>query len=224
MTRSESSEPVDTCFVCTELLDRQGLESVRAAIACGSCKGRARLISTNALLKDVLQSVRPYPLEGSGLAYFLNPLHIDGKRAWADFVAGGVALFEEVHSSRDYFDFLVQHVEPWCEILDTFSVFQDTDKSPYVAVVNWVQSQSPPDRKAFLDSLDSLENCWDLAMNAKWALERHGPIRTNADAWRVIDAAPSIDPFGERMKSEMLVRLHKFAARSEPRMTLPNAG
>jgi hypothetical protein len=39
----------------------------------------------------------------------------------------------------------------------------------------------------------------------------------------VIDAAPSIDPFGERMKSEMLVRLHKFAARFEPRMTLPNA-
>jgi hypothetical protein len=33
----------------------------------------------------------------------------------------------------------------------------------------------------------------------------------------VIDAAPSIDPFGERMKSEMLVRLHKFAARFEPR-------
>ncbi len=214
MNTSRTPEPPDTCFVCVRPVDRRGLENIRAPLACLECKSRARLASTNALLSDVLHSERPYPLEGSGLASFLNPLLIDGRRAWADYTAGGVATFEEVFPSRDYFDFVVQHVEPVCDILEAFSALRDMDESIRIAVVKWLEGQPDPVRKAFLDNLGRVEDLWDLSRGAEWALELQGPILTNADAWRVLDAAPGIDPFGERLKTEMLNRLQELSARS----------
>ena len=125
-------------------------------------------------LRRTGRSARPREHSGSALAYFLNPLLIDGQRAWADYTAGGLATFE---------------------------------------TVKWLQVQSAPDRKVFLDTLDRVGVFWDLTRRAEWALERQGPIRTNEDAWRVVKTAPSIDPFGERMKHEVLCRLFELAAR-----------
>lgn len=102
----------DVCLVCGAVQPRP---APLPRMACASCRARARVIGTDALLRDL---VRPrvegeFPLEGSLLAFLLNPIDIDGRRGWAEFGAGSWGVHEEVASSTHMFDFTLQHREPF---------------------------------------------------------------------------------------------------------------
>lgn len=79
--------------------------------ACVSHKARLRL-GDSQLLEDVLALVEPdgYPLEGSLLGWIYNPVLLDvdagiAVTGWVDFVAGGMAVFEDRFGARSYFEF-----------------------------------------------------------------------------------------------------------------------
>jgi hypothetical protein len=64
------------------------------------------------LLEEVLDRAAPadHPLEGSLLAWVFNPVFFevsDGRRiwGWTDFVAGGMAVYEDRFVAKSYFEF-----------------------------------------------------------------------------------------------------------------------
>ena len=165
---------------------------VLADMACIQCKGRARLLATNVELSTLLASTRPYPLEGSGLDVLLNPVMIDGRRAWADFTSGGFAVFREHRRSGDWFDFVVQHVEPGPRVLDSMRELGRHMQSPSGMMMSLMQRFAAGGEPGS-DPLERLGTWWQLARAGALAATAAGPIRTNADAWAAADALANLD-------------------------------
>ncbi len=158
--------------------------SFGVASSCNTCKERARLASGNALLTTVMTSTRPYPLEGSGLNAIINPVSIDGHRGWCDFAAGGYAVFEELLRSSDYFDFVVQHVEPWAGMMRTVRAAAPADRVPERIVELLRRS---PARIPGTDNLSLLQQHSYYGRLTAAVLGANPLILTNEDAWRLID-------------------------------------
>lgn len=68
---------------------------------------------------------KTFPLEGSGLNYLINPVTLNGLRAWCDFHFENPTIYEEIFPSDTYFDFFIQHAE---EIQPFFYLFYQTYK------------------------------------------------------------------------------------------------
>jgi hypothetical protein len=171
-------------------MDSAGFDDFLAEPACGFCAGRSRLASTGVLLREVLESVRPYPLEGSGLGGFLNPLLLDDRRSWAEFVAGTFFVFAERSPSTDSFDFVVQHVAPWPRFLEAVRARGLSTDRPLADLWSYF-SAADQKRYADADLLVRLEVAWETSRRGEAALAAAGPIRSNEDAWAVADAMTS---------------------------------
>jgi hypothetical protein len=59
----------------------------------------------------------PFQLEGSLLAYVLNPLTVDGRRAWSLWAAGGYGVWAELFQSADPFEFQALHMPEAVQVL-----------------------------------------------------------------------------------------------------------
>jgi len=128
-------------------------------------------------------------LEGSGLNAVLNPVIVDGRRAWADFAGGGYALFEEIHPSRDHFDFVVQHIEPWRRVLVTWPGWDRLDP----------------------EILNRLDIFWRSSQRAALLQQDRPPIASNAEAWDFVEALPALDFVEGQLAPAMLKRLSELA-------------
>ena len=209
MTASHHSS---TCFVCGQHIDRAGLNDILTDLACIKCKGRTRLLATNVELSTLLASTRPYPLQGSGLNAILNPVVIDERRAWADFAAVGFEVFSEHKRSTDWFDFVVQHVEPGPRVLCRIRE-QGLLMEPPAAVITSITQELIGGGNPWLSPADRLTTWWQLARAGASALAVVGPIRSNADAWAAADALATLIPtFSESELAEMVRRLWALAS------------
>jgi hypothetical protein len=107
------------CFACEPTSSPGGI--LRAL--CASHKATCEL-SDGAQLSTMLSRAEPpdYPLDGSGLAWVYNPVFVRGRdgtrlRGWTDFVAGGVAVYEDRFASRDVFEFWMCQRKEMAELL-----------------------------------------------------------------------------------------------------------
>lgn len=208
-----ASLPASTCFVCGAAHPGDTEQTIARA-ACGRCHARVRLVVGGALLTDLLNSVRPYPLEGNGLNAVLNPVVIDGRRGWALFAAGTFLVREEVRPSADYFDFCVQHVWPGPGILlavKAAGLGPDTEMRRLVGVVTDVPSRHPA-----VDAVTWLTSAW-VPLEAQATVADHAPILTNEQAWAATEArmaaGRSWTPADER---SLVSRVVGLAERFEP--------
>lgn len=105
--------PEPACFICDgtpPLLDQDGPGHwLDPRLACRDHCDTALLSSGEPLAGFLRRHSGAHQLEGSGLGWLLNPVHIAGRRVWADFAGGGWAVFEEVFASESQFEFWAQH-------------------------------------------------------------------------------------------------------------------
>jgi len=103
-----------SCFFCNPVADRRvdvpwAWSTPRAL--CPSHKVDLELEDGQLLERALARAAPPdHPLEGSTLAWIFNPVFLEvgavGKtRAWTDFAAGGMAVFEDRFLARSYFEF-----------------------------------------------------------------------------------------------------------------------
>lgn len=195
------------CFVCGATITHLRRQPPHA---CRDCQSRARLVLGGALLAEVLRSTRPYPLEGSLLSFVLNPLEIDGRRCWADFVAGWVGLLQEVEPSTDMFDFMVQHCDPWPEITRSIDTVRFSSELERVGLAEVSSKLSLAAR----ENLEQLLTWWQAVQEGRRALDAFGPIRTNEHAWVVSESLFASRPHVTQSETQaMLTRLRHLSSR-----------
>lgn len=121
-----------SCFVCDPRPRDISQESpghwVTARRACREHCGQAALASGERV-DDFLHRDWPAdqpPIEGNALNYLLNPVWIDGKKGWCEFVAGHRIVFEEIFPSRNYWEFVAQHCTP--EVDFTWAAYSRRDE------------------------------------------------------------------------------------------------
>jgi hypothetical protein len=97
------------CFVCKPTAEQPAGSQARAL--CVDHK-KALTLEDGQSLRSVLKRATPpdSPLEGSMLAWIYNPAFVRlgssaVTRVWLDFVAGGMAGFEDRFSAQSYFEF-----------------------------------------------------------------------------------------------------------------------
>lgn len=83
---------------------------------CGAHK-RTVVLEDGQALEAVLKRAEPsdQPLEGGPLAWIYNPVYVSVEpgpriRAWTDFAAGGMAVFEDRFAAESYFEFVALEV------------------------------------------------------------------------------------------------------------------
>lgn len=198
------------CFVCSVPLSSISGLGADLKRACDTCKHRARLTPGNALLTTILHSSGSHPQEGSGLNAILSPVIIDGRRGWCDFAAGGYAVFKEVATSSDYFDFLAQHIEPWAGVLRSLQELPRAERVPD-RVLNLLRRA--PARFPGLDNLTILKDHWDYVQRVADTLAAHPPITSTEDAWRIADSiAGEHPPATPQSLSAMLDRMVRLSS------------
>jgi hypothetical protein len=180
-TPAHTPPPNTVCFVCGAAAYSFFRSKARAA--CGACHHRTRLVVGGASLPEVLRSTRPYPLEGNGLNVVLNPVEIDGHRGWASFFGGSFQVLEEVHPSRDYFDFAVQHVDPGPAILTAIHAARLSANADMKQLFAALKTLSPPHQ--INDLFDAMP--W-LPIGTEAAVAAHLPITSNEQAWKAAEA------------------------------------
>lgn len=110
------------------------------------------------LLDKVLDGAAPgdHPLEGSLLAWIFNPVFFeqsDGRRVlgWTDFVAGGMAVYEDRFGAESYFEFRAFEVASAVDLLYTLRSVIPSGASmvtlPDVVRAIAVVSNIPPDAR-----------------------------------------------------------------------------
>jgi hypothetical protein len=82
---------------------------------CHTHSERARLADGQSLAEYVRGA--PFQLEGSLLGFVLNPLLVDGRRAWSDWAAGGYGVWAELSPSDDLCEFQAQHFPEGLKVL-----------------------------------------------------------------------------------------------------------
>jgi hypothetical protein len=100
------AEPGEGCFLCNR--EAQDLRAERLGawvtprLACGRCRARHPVLLETGESVEAFQARRPEqdrPSEGNLVDLFLNPVTVDGARAWACFdgyLGGGCLVFEEL--------------------------------------------------------------------------------------------------------------------------------
>ncbi|GAB4581768.1 MAG: hypothetical protein Fur0022_45180 [Anaerolineales bacterium] len=103
---------------------------------------------------------KTFPLEGSGLNYLINPVTVNGLRAWCDFHFETPAIYEEIFPSQTYFDFFIQHAEDFQPFFHLF--FQTYQKlqepGSFFRTVLAIRKENPVTEK----HLNDLINMWTL--------------------------------------------------------------
>jgi len=119
------------CFVCENtpqiLTEEKPYQWLKPRFACLGHRASA-VLESGELVEAFLArgKSKEYPLEGSGLNCLINPVSINGIKAWNDFVGGGRAVLEEVFPSHNYFEYFVQHMR---EPLNVFYALYKDKKS-----------------------------------------------------------------------------------------------
>jgi len=120
----------DECFVCENrsLENEKDLPNkwIKPRLACRNHLKEAKIKNEYNLL-DFLDKI--LPIEGSGLIDYLNPLWIGDKKCWGDYTAGFIHIFEEIYSSRNLFEYLLQHHNDYLDWLYEYYIYKKNDES-----------------------------------------------------------------------------------------------
>jgi hypothetical protein len=200
----------ERCFVCNADLGESSTATMR--FACPTCKARARLVSSDVPLDTLLRSTRPDPLEGSGLNALLGPVQIDGHRGWCDFAMGGHAVLQEIFPSRDYFDFMLQHAEPWAGVMRALRATPavPADAGRIEALIRQIPQRGPG-----IDNLEWLDALWGRAEAAAAVLAVTPPLASNEAVWQAAERALTTpSPATPARRAAMLTRLGEIAERT----------
>jgi hypothetical protein len=109
-----------SCFACEGTAPAVAGEAARRWIAPRvACATHAEggQFAHGGPLRPVMQAPWPDGLEDWGANLLLNPLALDGRRAWLDVTSRGRAVVEEVFPSADYFEFAALHLSPFVDLL-----------------------------------------------------------------------------------------------------------
>ena len=103
---------------------------------------------------------KTFPLEGSGLNHLINPVTVNGLRAWCDFHFETPVIYEEIFPSETYFDFFVQHAE---DVQPFFYLFTQTyrtlnDPGSFFRTILAIRKEDATTEKY----LNDLINMWTL--------------------------------------------------------------
>jgi hypothetical protein len=208
------------CFVCNkEPVMFQGETAgswIKPRVACPEHVRLAALRNDRRLV-DIVERTLPngHPLEGSGLNVVLNPLAINGQKAWASFAAGGYVIVEEIYPSVDFCEFVAQHVA-WAidvlfamhkqrAILGGAPGFMDL----YIGVL---KEESDPGR--FQNNLDKLCRCWDSWQQVQKELTKRGKVAVDSptEAIEVFEASfATTDRTGQKDVKSCTDKLLKIA-------------
>jgi hypothetical protein len=192
------------CFVCGA---PNSYHLGRSRMACTACLARTRLVDGGALLSDVLRS-EGGRLEGSTLAFLLNPVEIDGHRGWTDFVAGGVGVHEEVHPSTDMFDFNVQHDLFFGQLIhsiQTAALISALETRRLIDIYVGLSGQAR-------ENLDKLCALWSRA-KAGQAVRAGKQLKTSDEVRRLADKMSEV-LWRDDWLREMLLRIAELSRRA----------
>lgn len=129
------------CFVCAGPLDR-GADRPGAWLEPRTlCRAHrdALLLPGGEPLDRFLARRAPasHPLEGSALNYLINPVTVNGKRAWLDFHFEGAAAVEELFRAESYFNFLALHRPAFVDLLHAFHLLRrkEPQEDPAISLI-----------------------------------------------------------------------------------------
>lgn len=114
---------------------------------------------------------KTFPLEGSGLNHLLNPVTLNGQRAWCDFHFEAPTIYEEIFPAETYFDFFVQHAE---DIQPFFYLFYQThqklhETGSFFRTILAIRKENPATEKYLHDLINmwTLQEALQNEMNAR---------------------------------------------------------
>lgn len=169
-----------SCFACNR--PTLGVPAAfHSRLACNDCTKKARLLPTGTALGAIIGSSSTWKQHGKLLNAVLNPIAIGAYRAWVGYSGDGVLVLEEQERSSDWFEFVVQHLDPGPRVLRWLL---DQESLP----VDARELMQAIARVVAPQSLAPVMNAWALTRAGKGALAKAGPIHTAADLDAVMGA------------------------------------
>jgi hypothetical protein len=143
-------------------------------------------------------------LPTDGLSTLNTPLAIAADRGWAGYAEGDFVIFEEREKSKDWFDFVMQHIDPGPQLLEFIAEEKPTMAAP-VEGLRMVARQ-------FRERVDVWGKLWLMTCASEKVIAQQGPIQNAEDVWKALDAV-ALEPtkFDEGHARSMLERLYRIA-------------
>ena len=199
-----------SCFACNPA-SRAGPEP---RFLCGEHKQTCRL-PDGELLSDALARARPpdSPLEGSALGWLYNPVSVRDalgaeRRGWADFAAGGMAVYEDRFGAEDFFAFWMLERPDMVALLTAVERYRSRHVPSDLQVV--VTTLTRGLREAFDLALD--EWLWLRDVEARHRALGRWPA-TFAELERVLRTRTSSAPATVAQTAAFLERLEQLQGR-----------
>lgn len=128
---------------------------VPLARACAQHRDEALLPDGRPLMKTLASFARP--VDGPGIALLLNPVTVDGLRAWFSVSASGVDVNAELFASADAFEFEAQHRPEYVAIAHGLHVRRNLAASGMRRVLlDWMAANADPTKLATFERLATL--------------------------------------------------------------------
>jgi hypothetical protein len=181
------------CFACEPTSPSlEGISFQRAL--CVEHKSRCR-VENGELLSVVMQRAEPvrFPLEGGALAKIYNPVFVEGNhgcrlKGWTDFAGGGMAVFEDRYSAKNYFEFWVLERNDAVELLHSIrrrvGYAKEEMLTPNDLIILLAPGADPVQK--LTDPLNATFKLWDL-----WREQR------NLERLRAEEGRPWPDSYNE---------------------------
>jgi hypothetical protein len=147
-------------------------------MACETCTRGARLHPSGISMGELIGAAKA---PGNVLNVLLNPVAIKAYRGWMSYSPKGLLVLEELERSRDWFEFIAQHVEPGPSALDWL---RERESLP-ADVTELMQALT---KYVAPRNIAPLVNAWALTQTGKRAIEKSGPIQSPGDLERAIAA------------------------------------
>ncbi len=191
------------CFVCGAATPPVP-SGFRSRASCNNCRARSRLLPSGVPLGQLLTATDRGQLPTDGLSTLLNPLAIDAYRGWAGYAEGDFVIFEERERCKDWFDFVMQHIEPGPQLIEFVSEHKPTLAAP-IEGLRAIAKQFGP-------RVDVWGKLWLMTCACENVLRTQGPIESADDAWKALEAVKQ-EPtkFDEGYARSMLERLYRIA-------------
>jgi hypothetical protein len=168
------------CFVCGKATPPVP-EGFHTRASCNDCRAQARVLPAGVPLGQVLAANDERGrLPTDRLSPVLNPMAISAYRGWAGFAEGDCVIFEEREKCKDWFDFVMQHLDPGPELLR----YVAEHKPKLQTAVESLREIA----KEFPDRIQVWVRLWLITSAATKVLADRGPIHSTADAFAVLDA------------------------------------